>query len=117
MRHLRKLLSRSSFCVVQLGVSQYTNVAESGDSDYTNVVHLDRSDYTEVLLFYASAFWVKCLDLHNSGEGPAREIHAELGDLSVATHMAVNRPPSGSAELRTLRPRTSMQSLGYHPRL
>jgi uncharacterized membrane protein YdjX (TVP38/TMEM64 family) len=48
MRHLRKLVSGSSFRVVQLDDSQYTDVAESGNSDYTNVVQLDRSEYTEV---------------------------------------------------------------------
>ena len=48
MRHLRKLLSRRSFRVVQLDGSQYTNVAEPAGSDYTNVVQLDRSEYTEV---------------------------------------------------------------------
>jgi hypothetical protein len=48
MRHLRKLLSRASFRVVQLDASQYTDVAPPGGSDYTNVVQLDRSDYTDV---------------------------------------------------------------------
>jgi hypothetical protein len=48
MRHLRKLVSGSSFRVVQLDGSQYTDVAEPGDSDYTNVVQLDRSEYSEV---------------------------------------------------------------------
>jgi hypothetical protein len=48
MRHLRKLVSGSSFRVVPLDGSQYTDVAEPGGSDYTNVVQLDRSDYTEV---------------------------------------------------------------------
>ena len=48
MRHLRKLLSRRSFRVVQLDGSQYTDVAEPAGSDYTNVVQLDRSEYTEV---------------------------------------------------------------------
>jgi uncharacterized membrane protein YdjX (TVP38/TMEM64 family) len=48
MRHLRKLVSGSSFRVVQLDGSQYTDVAEPGGSDYTNVVQLDRSEYTEV---------------------------------------------------------------------
>jgi len=48
MRHLRKLVSGSSFRVVQLDGSQYTDVAEPEDSDYTNVVQLDRSQYTEV---------------------------------------------------------------------
>jgi hypothetical protein len=48
MRHLRKLLSRSSFQVVQLDDSQYTNVPEPRDSDHANVVRLDRSEYSEV---------------------------------------------------------------------
>src|SRR6516164_3595977 len=48
MRHLRKLVSGSSFRVVQLDGSQYTDVAQPQDSDYTNVVRLDRSEYTEV---------------------------------------------------------------------
>ena len=48
MRHLRKLLSRRSFRVVQLDGSRYTDVAEPEGSDYTNVVQLDRSEYTEV---------------------------------------------------------------------
>jgi len=47
MRHLRKLVS-SSFGVVQLDPSQYTNVAEPGGSDYTDVIDLDPSQYTEV---------------------------------------------------------------------
>ena len=48
MRHLRKLVSESSFRLVRLDGSQYTDVAEPGGSDYTNVVQLDRSEYTEV---------------------------------------------------------------------
>ena len=48
MRHLRKLLSRPSFGVVQVDGSRYANVAESEGSDYTNVVQLDHSQYTEV---------------------------------------------------------------------
>jgi uncharacterized membrane protein YdjX (TVP38/TMEM64 family) len=48
MRHLRKLISGSSFRIVQLDGSQYTDAAEPGGSDYTNVVQLDRSEYTEV---------------------------------------------------------------------
>jgi uncharacterized membrane protein YdjX (TVP38/TMEM64 family) len=48
MRHLRKLLSGSSFRVVQLDGSQYTDVAEPEGSHNTNVVELDRSEYTEV---------------------------------------------------------------------
>ena len=48
MRHLRKLLSRGSFRVVQLDDSQYADVARPGSSDYTNVLQLDRSEYTDV---------------------------------------------------------------------
>ena len=48
IRHLRKLVSGSSFRVVQLDSRQYTDVAEPQGSDYTNVVQLDRSEYTEV---------------------------------------------------------------------
>ena len=48
MRHLRKLLSRGSFRVVQLDGNQYTDIAEPQGSDYANVVRLDRSEYTEV---------------------------------------------------------------------
>ena len=48
MRHLRKLVSGSSFRVVQLDGSQYTDVAEPAGSDYAHVVQLDRSEYTEV---------------------------------------------------------------------
>ena len=48
MRHLRKVISGSSFRVVQLSDSQYTDVAEPAGSEYTNVVQLDRSEYTEV---------------------------------------------------------------------
>src|SRR5215472_5872459 len=48
VRHLRKLVSGSSFRVVPLDGSQYTDVAEPGGSDYANVVQLDRSEYTEV---------------------------------------------------------------------
>jgi hypothetical protein len=48
MRHLRKLLSESSFRVVRLDASQYTDVAEPDGSDYANLVQLDRSEYTEV---------------------------------------------------------------------
>ncbi len=48
MQHLRKLLSRASFNVVQLDRSQYTDVAEPDGSDYADVVQLDRSEYTEV---------------------------------------------------------------------
>jgi len=48
IRHLRKLVSESSFSLVQLDDSQYTHVEEPGGGDYTNVVQLDRSEYTEV---------------------------------------------------------------------
>jgi uncharacterized membrane protein YdjX (TVP38/TMEM64 family) len=48
LRHLRKLLSRGTFRVVQLDGSQYTDVAQPAGSDYTNVVQLDRSDYTDI---------------------------------------------------------------------
>ena len=48
MRHLRKLVSETSFGLVQLDDSQYTDVAEPGGGGYTNVVQLDRSQYTEV---------------------------------------------------------------------
>ena len=48
MRYLRKLVSGSSFRVVQLDGSQYTDVAEPPGNDHTNLVQLDRSEYTEV---------------------------------------------------------------------
>jgi prepilin signal peptidase PulO-like enzyme (type II secretory pathway) len=48
MQHLRKLLLRGSFDVVQLDPRQYTDVAEPKGSDYTDVVQLDHSEYTEV---------------------------------------------------------------------
>jgi len=48
MRHLRKLVSETSFGLAQLDGSQYTGAAEPGGDDYTNVVQLDRSEYTEV---------------------------------------------------------------------
>jgi hypothetical protein len=48
MRHLRKLVSETSFRVVPLDDRQYTDAAEPGGGDYTNVVQLDRSEYTEV---------------------------------------------------------------------
>jgi hypothetical protein len=49
MQHLRKLLSRASFSVVQLDQRQYTDdIAEPNGSNYTDVVQLDRSEYTEV---------------------------------------------------------------------
>ena len=48
IRHLRKLVSGRSFRVVQLDVSQYTDIAEPEGSVYTDAVQLDRSEYTEV---------------------------------------------------------------------
>jgi uncharacterized membrane protein YdjX (TVP38/TMEM64 family) len=48
MRHLRKLLSGSSFRVVRPDGSRYTDVAGPEDSDYSNLVQLDRSEYSEV---------------------------------------------------------------------
>jgi hypothetical protein len=48
MQHLRKLLFRGSFHVVQLDRTQYTDVAEPKGSDYTDAIQLDRSDYGEV---------------------------------------------------------------------
>jgi uncharacterized membrane protein YdjX (TVP38/TMEM64 family) len=48
VRHLRKLVSRSSFRVVRLDGRQYTDVAEPEGSDYTDVVELDPSEYSEI---------------------------------------------------------------------
>ena len=49
MQHLRKLLSRASFNVVQPDHRQYANdIAEPDTSDYTDVVQLDHSQYAEV---------------------------------------------------------------------
>ncbi|HXS64667.1 MAG TPA: hypothetical protein VN767_17560 [Streptosporangiaceae bacterium] len=48
LRRLRKVISGSSFPVVRLDGSQYSDVAEPEASDYPNVVQLDRSEYTEV---------------------------------------------------------------------
>jgi uncharacterized membrane protein YdjX (TVP38/TMEM64 family) len=48
MRHLRKLVSESSFRLMRLDGNQYTDVTEPEGDDYTNVVQLDRSEYTEV---------------------------------------------------------------------
>jgi uncharacterized membrane protein YdjX (TVP38/TMEM64 family) len=48
MHHLRKLLSRGTFRVVQLSPGQYADVAEPTGSEYADAVRLDRSDYTEV---------------------------------------------------------------------
>jgi hypothetical protein len=48
-QHLRKLLSRASFSVVQLDPGQYADyIAEPDGSDYSDVVQLDRGEYTEV---------------------------------------------------------------------
>jgi uncharacterized membrane protein YdjX (TVP38/TMEM64 family) len=46
VQHLRKLLFRGSFNVVQLDRRQYADVAEPEGSDYADVVQLDRSDYS-----------------------------------------------------------------------
>jgi uncharacterized membrane protein YdjX (TVP38/TMEM64 family) len=48
MRHLRKLVSESSFRLMRLDGNQDTDVTEPEGDDYTNVVQLDRSEYTEV---------------------------------------------------------------------
>jgi uncharacterized membrane protein len=48
MQHLRKLLSRASFHVVQLDRSQYADAPEPNGSNYADVLQLDRSEYTEV---------------------------------------------------------------------
>jgi uncharacterized membrane protein YdjX (TVP38/TMEM64 family) len=50
VQHLRKLLSRASFNLVQLDHRQYADddIAEPNGSDYSDVVQLDRSEYTEV---------------------------------------------------------------------
>jgi hypothetical protein len=49
MQHVRKLLSRAGFNVVQLDHGQFTDdIAEPNGRDYTDVVQLDRSEYTEV---------------------------------------------------------------------
>jgi uncharacterized membrane protein YdjX (TVP38/TMEM64 family) len=49
MQHLRRLLSRASFDVVQLGHGQYTDdIAEPNGSTYADAVQLDHSQYTEV---------------------------------------------------------------------
>jgi hypothetical protein len=49
MQHLRKLVSRASFNIVQLDHGQYTDdIAEPNGSDFTDVVQLDRSEYTVV---------------------------------------------------------------------
>jgi hypothetical protein len=48
LRHLRKLLSRSRFGVVQLDDSQYADVAEPDGRGHAHVVRLDRGEYTDV---------------------------------------------------------------------
>ncbi len=48
LQHVRKLLSRAGFHVVQLDRSQYNDVAEPNGSNYADVMQLDRSEYTEV---------------------------------------------------------------------
>jgi len=51
MQHLRKLLARASFNVMQADHRQYADdIAEANGSDYSDVVQLDRSEYTEVRL-------------------------------------------------------------------
>jgi hypothetical protein len=48
-QHLRKVLSKASFNVVQPDQRQYADdIAEPNSSDYTDVVQLDHSEYTEV---------------------------------------------------------------------
>jgi hypothetical protein len=48
MQHLRKLLPRARFRVVQLDREHYTDVAEPKVSDYPDVVQLDRSQFTDI---------------------------------------------------------------------
>jgi len=48
IRHLRKLLSRSSLRVVPLDGNQYADLAEPPSNGYADVVRLDRSEYTDV---------------------------------------------------------------------
>jgi len=48
MQHLRKLLFKGSFNVVQLDPRQYADVAEPKGSDYADVVQLNPGDYSEV---------------------------------------------------------------------
>jgi uncharacterized membrane protein len=48
MRHLRKLVSQTTFGLMRPDGSQYTDVAEPAGDDDTDVVKLDRSEYTEV---------------------------------------------------------------------
>jgi hypothetical protein len=46
MQHLRKLLFRGSFHLVQLDRRQYADVVEPEGSDYAGVVQLERSEYS-----------------------------------------------------------------------
>jgi len=48
MRHLRKLVSRAGWRVVQLDDSQYTDVADPAGRGYPGAVRLDHGEYTEV---------------------------------------------------------------------
>jgi uncharacterized membrane protein YdjX (TVP38/TMEM64 family) len=48
IQHLRKLVARASFNVVQLDPRRYGDDVAEPSSHYTDVVQLDRSDYTEV---------------------------------------------------------------------
>jgi fatty acid desaturase len=48
LRHLRKLLTQSSFPIVRLDPSQYNDTAEPPDGGYANLVRLDPSEYTEL---------------------------------------------------------------------
>ena len=54
MHHLRKVISRASFGIVQPGGRPYAGDSVEGDSvepdqtGYTDAIHLDRSEYTDV---------------------------------------------------------------------
>jgi uncharacterized membrane protein YdjX (TVP38/TMEM64 family) len=48
MRHLRKLVFRQGFRVLNLDGSQYADAAEPEGSGYSGVIELDPSEYTEV---------------------------------------------------------------------
>jgi hypothetical protein len=49
MQHLRRLLARASFNIVQLDPRQHTDDGTEPDGgDSPDVVHLDRSEYTEI---------------------------------------------------------------------
>lgn len=48
VQHLRKLISRASFNIVQADGGQYTDVAEPDGRAHPDVVQLDSSQYTEV---------------------------------------------------------------------